>query len=329
LRVALAGLGGAAIRGHLPAIRLLERERKLTLVAAADPNASQRSAVASALPGLPIFDTAEKMLHCVPSEILIIAAEPSSHAQLALLGADNEQHVLCEKPLILTREQHEALAATFQDRPHLGLVAVHQYRYSPTWVSMSRWARCASRLTIPVQVVVEVDRNGTDSHALSSWRTAGETSGGLLADHAVHFLALGWTISEDLEVLTGWRDWDNAHRERATATVRLGSGRLDVRLSSAAAARHTVVNVQMGPVTFTWSDDSAVLRFCTHIVRRWRVDALSNRDHIDALYLPLYNDLIANLKDPSWRRRRRAEALTVGNALIALLENVPTSWAAP
>lgn len=320
MRVALAGLGGASRRGHLPAIGRLESERKLKLVAVADPDVERRAAVASQRSGLAVFESSEEMLATTACDVLVIATEPAAHARLVALGVQQRRHVVCEKPLTLTQQQQQLLTTAYSEAPDTALVGVHQYRYSPAWVSVSRWARAADRLRVPYSLIVDVERDRADPHAMSPWRADATSSGGMLADHGVHFLALGWTISGNLEVLQVSRQWDGPERERSSAVVRLGStGLLKLSVSTAAARRRTHVGLHSRGLRLSWSDSSTRLALGGRVVRRRRVEALSDRGHVDALYLLLYRDLVANLRHPRWCRRRTGEALAVGQALVALL----------
>lgn len=323
MRVAVAGLGGAFVRGHLPALAQLERERKLTLVGVADPDASRRAAVGDRLADVAVFANAEDMLTSVCGDVLVVATEPTAHAALVTLGFEHGLHVLCEKPVTVSRAQHDLVAQSCADRPDLALVPVHQYRYSPQWVSIARLARCAARLRVPYALVVGVHRNGTDSHAASGWRSDIAAAGGMLADAGVHFLALAWALQQQLDVLAGVRAWEEAGGERSSATVRLGSGVLTIRVWRGAPIRRTCVELRLKRAAITWHDRAVQFEVCRRTLLRRDVDALSDRSHVDALYLPLYQDLVEHLHHSTWRVRRTAEALGVGGALVTLLECAP------
>jgi predicted dehydrogenase len=317
--VALAGLGTAAVRGHLPALQRLQSEGRLTLAGAADPDASRRAVLSGELRGVPVFDSTEEMLATIRSDLLVIATEPSAHAALTLLGVRHRQHVLCEKPLTVAREHQTLVASAYAREPELGLVGVHQYRYSATWTSMSRFARLVDRLGMPFELVVDVQRNGTDPHAASPWRRDIGASGGMLADHGVHFLALGRTINDDFQVLHTLRAW-HEDGERSVARVRFGTGVLELSVSARARARCTRAELHVAAFQLSWCDASVRLLVGRRTVARWRTDALSDRGHVDRLYLPLYRDLVEHLHEASWRKRHTAEALAVGAGLVALLE---------
>lgn len=321
MRVAIAGLGGACLRGHLPAIARLAGT--VAVVAAADPKAAQRQALARRLPAVSLFSSAEDMLAGVACDVLVVATEPHSHAGLVALGLRHGVHVVCEKPLTLTSAHHATVAQACAEHPDLALVPVHQYRFSPAWMSISRWARRAARRRRPYALAVDLQRSGTDRHAASRWRADPARAGGMLADAGVHFLALAWTIDEQLDVLAARRHLDAAGCERSGAIVRVGSGVLTIRTWNGAPARHTGLELRVDRATIAWNDHAAVLRIGSRTVLRRQVDALSARDHVDALYRPLYGEIVAQLRDRAWRARRTAEALTVGRALVGLLDRAP------
>jgi predicted dehydrogenase len=294
-----------------------------TLVGAADPDAGRLAALGGRLPHVPLFASTEKMLARVACDVLVVATEPHAHARLIALGMERGLHVLCEKPLTVTRTEHEAVSRTCARRPDLALVPVHQYRYSPPWASISCWARWAARLRRPYALTVDLQRDGTDRHAVSPWRADLTTAGGMLADAGVHFLALAWTIDEQLDLLAAVRGSDDAGHERSAAIMRIGPGILKIQVWNGAPARHTSLELRLEGAEIAWRDDVATLRLGGRTLLRRRVDALSDRDHVDGLYAVLYRDLVANLGRDVWRMRRTAEALGVGDALVTLLERTP------
>jgi predicted dehydrogenase len=325
LRLAIAGLGGAARRGHLPALTGLGDAVKL--VAAADRDPGRRASIAPSLDGVEMFASAEEMLAQIDADVLVVATEPYAHANLATAAMERGLHVVCEKPLALARGDHDAIAALCADRPDLALVPVHQYRYSPPWASIRRWGRCAARLGRQYRLTVDLRRAGTDRHAASAWRADRERSGGILADAGVHFIALAWTLDERLEPMAATRCDDNGGGERSAMQLRMGSGLFRFQAWNGAPERYTGLELKVEGVTIAWRDGLATLECGGRRLLGRRVPALSDRNHVDALYAPLYRDLVTNLACHGWRRRRTAEALGVGEALISLLERAPIDTA--
>jgi predicted dehydrogenase len=298
------------------------------LVAAADPDAERRAAAGARFPRIALFDAVETMLGSVVCDLLVIAAEPRAHAGLVALGLEHGLHVLCEKPLVVTPTDYELVARAHARRPDLGLVAVHQYRYSPAWAAISRCARLAARLRIPFSLTADVQRPGIDPFASSHWRSDVELSGGVLADHGVHYLALAWTVEEQLDVLAGVRTLSTVG-ECSSATIRLGSGVLTLRVRTGARARRTSVALHVGDTALTWSDRVFAVVLGGRTILRRPVAGLASREHVDSLYERLYRDVRSNLSRPAWRVHRTAEALVVARALLALLERPVEPAAAP
>jgi predicted dehydrogenase len=323
MRVALAGLGGAAVHGHLPALRRLEGEQRLRLVAVADQASEPRRRAQTALPGVPVFTSVDSMLSSVESDVLVIATEPSSHAGLIELGFGHDVHVVCEKPLVLTERHYTIVQAAVEGSRELAIVSVHQYRYSPTWLRLVPWIRAANKLRVPFSVLAEVSRRGVeDPHAASSWRSEPSTSGGVLADHGAHFIALAWTIDPALSVLDGERAWEDPGRERSWGRICVGSGVLELRMSTASSTRRTRVEVRVPGVALDWQATRAELLVAGQRIASCRTGALSDREYLDSLYPAFYRDLLQNLSGGAWRARRTAESLEVGAVLIDLLERV-------
>lgn len=316
MRVALIGMGSAGRRGHLPALARLQREGLLTLVAVADHRSTHP--VTGLFTSQPArFHDGARLVQSVEVDLIVLASEPASHAELIELAAAHGRHVLCEKPLTVTVAQHKRLAAALPTS--LAFVAVHQYRYSPVWTPVARWARRAASLHLPLSMSVDVQRRGTDAHATTPWRLDTASSGGVLADHGPHFLALGWTIGHELKTLWARRRSHRGDAETVCARLLCGRGQMSLRVSTAAEARSTRLQLTCAGVTFTWADRKAVMRLAGRPVRTCFTAGLSDRRHVDALYLPLYRDLLANISDASWRDERRVEALAVSTALVKLL----------
>ena len=105
--IALAGLGSAARRIHLPAIRTIA---DLRLVGGYDPVAP------SGTFPFPLFSSAEEMLEKTRPDILAVATPPDSHFGLARLGLLAGAHVFCEKPFMNSLEEADQILALARQR---------------------------------------------------------------------------------------------------------------------------------------------------------------------------------------------------------------------
>lgn len=323
MKIALAGLGGAAIQGHLPALRKLEREHCLRLVAAADSAQHSRAQAATSLRDIPLFDSVETMLTRVEANALVIATPPSSHAELITLGIAHRVHVLCEKPLVLSKGDRDTVEAA-ADGPHrLAIISIHQYRYSRAWLRLAPWLRLANALGAPYSMHATVHRqDGSDPYAASQWRKDLSTSGGMLADHGAHFTALAWTIDPALSVIDAKRDLDHLSGERSWAKIRIGSGILELHMSGSTVARYTSLDIRTRGLACEWRGEHASVRVAGHRIASFAPGSLSDRSYLDSLYYAFYRDVLHNLSNAAWRTTRTAESVGVAATLVEMLAHV-------
>ncbi len=118
-RVGLVGLGSAALKIHLPALKKL---KQVEVVGGADVTSP-----AQAL-SFPVFDSCEEMLASTKPDIVAIITPPVSHFEIARTCLKAGVHVFCEKPFVETvaeAEQLIALAAASK----LRIVVNQEFRY--------------------------------------------------------------------------------------------------------------------------------------------------------------------------------------------------------
>ncbi len=318
MRVAIAGLGAAALRGHLPALEALATMGRVRIVGGCDSDHSRRQLMESSFPRVPTFASAAEMLAVTRSELFVIATEPKAHAELAALGARHEQHILCEKPAGSTPAQATEFARIRERWPQRGLVAVYQYRFSRPWILAKRYLQASIGRGRRFAMTVEVERPTTDRHASSNWRDDPAT-GGAFADHAVHFLALARVLRGSLDVVFSERRYDARRRERVRACLAVGPDTLDVSVAYGAGRRRTTIAITCGDQTLSWIDSALAVERSGHRSHPQTVPALSDRRHIDALYRPMYLDLLAGIGCARWRQRSAEELLEVSQSLTDLL----------
>jgi len=124
-RVAIAGLGGAAERIHIPACREIP---EIEIVGACDPDSHRRSTMAASLGPTPVFATCTEMLaRCAP-DMVIVGTPPDSHAEVTELALRSGIHVLCEKPFMPTLEEADR-AIELARGSNLLLRVNNQYRF--------------------------------------------------------------------------------------------------------------------------------------------------------------------------------------------------------
>ncbi len=318
LRIALVGIGSAATRAHLPALREAEASGAVQLVGVCDPDGARRAAVIAAHPNTAGFADNDAMLDATAPHLLVIATPPSAHLGEMTAAAERGVHVLCEKPLGLSDPDVAELRALARQHPELALATVHQYRFATPWRWMARATAGAVNGDEPFSLHAQVERPGTDPLSAGGWRADPEHEGGILGDHAVHYLALFELLDPGCAVVACHREGPGG-REVASVEVRIGiagTGRIEV--SYAGSRRANVVRIERPAqcLQLDWADATLTVVHDGTPSRPRTVPSLSDRGVVNALYAPMYDEFIAHLREPSWRMQTTAHTLGAA-ALLA------------
>src|SRR5438445_830201 len=135
-RGAIIGSGSVARGGHLPAFRETpELRERVELVACVDDGPE-----AASLDGLPLLRSPEQLRDFGPIDFIDICTPTATHIDLALWGLAQGYHVLCEKPVALTRAEAERLTSAARRQGRI-LAPCHQYRFNPVWLQIAEWLR--------------------------------------------------------------------------------------------------------------------------------------------------------------------------------------------
>lgn len=321
LRVGLVGIGSAASRAHLPALGSLEAAGLVEVVGVCDPSPEPRDAVLAAHAEARGFAQNDDMLDCVRPDLLVIATPPSAHLGEIAAAVARGMHVLCEKPLGLSDEDVATLGKLARSRRGQTLATVHQYRYAQPWRWMARCAAGAIRGGEPFSLTVAVERPGTDPLSAGGWRADPEHEGGILGDHAVHYLALLHELDPGCEVVSCHREGPGG-REVASLEVRIGSaGMAHIAVSYAGSRRRNLLRLSRPAqcLEVTWEDCAITLTHRARAARRRAAESLSDRSLVNALYSPMYGELISGIGDESWRARATEGTVAVAGLLASAL----------
>src|SRR6266568_683805 len=128
-RGALIGAGGIARQSHLPALRGAAALRaRVDVVAVVDS--------APGVPpvdGIPLLRDHAALRDLAPLDFIDICTPTASHLELTVWGLEQGYHVVCEKPVALTRGEAERIAAASRASGRI-VMPCHQYRYNPVWL---------------------------------------------------------------------------------------------------------------------------------------------------------------------------------------------------
>src|ERR1051325_2308748 len=115
-RGALIGAGGIARQSHLPALR-----GAATLRARVDVVAIVDSAPGvPPVDGIPLLRDHAALRELAPLDFIDICTPTASHLELTVWGLEQGYHVVCEKPVALTRVEAERIAPAARARAGRG-----------------------------------------------------------------------------------------------------------------------------------------------------------------------------------------------------------------
>lgn len=181
-------------------------------------------------------------------DLVVVASPPHTHAEIGLAAMEAGKHVLVEKPLALTVADADRLIAA---RDRTGRVAGVDFmlRFTAVAEALTAWGRSGAfgRLThVHLENIAQDEALPADH-----WFWDPAQSGGILLEHAVHFL-----------------DWVNAAVGAPAARVggwlrRRGDGRVDRMLA--------VVEHEGGPLA-THDHGFSRPRFFERTAMRWVFD---------------------------------------------------------
>ncbi len=327
LRGALLGVGNVAVKGHLPVWRGRKEAR---LVAAADVQPAGREAFRTAVPTGRWYESAGSLLVAEGPDFVDVSAPPAVHAPLIRMALAAGAHVLCEKPLVLGREDLESLSS-FAGEKGLVLFPVHNWKHAPVLARATALVRegrvgrvtRVSWETLRTEPAVAVGSGG------KNWRVdPALAGGGILLDHGWHALyaVSGWmtgeprTLSATLEI--------RKYRElplEDTATVRLGYGdaAAELFLTWAANERRNraailgtegSIRIDGGSLELRRPSDGPAVVEETH-------SSLSEGSHHPDWFGGVLDGLFAEIADPKLRGRGLTEASLCLRLVLGLQES--------
>jgi predicted dehydrogenase len=187
-RGAVIGAGGIARQSHLPALRDAPAVRARVDVVAVVDSAPDVPAV----DGIPLFTAREQLRAAAPLDFIDICTPTASHLELTLWGLEQGYHVVCEKPVALTRAEADRIAAAAAARGRI-VMPCHQYRFNPVWVRVKQWLAdgAIGRWHLAELSVHRptADPGRQAGGGATPWRgTSAAGRGGVLLDHGTHLI---------------------------------------------------------------------------------------------------------------------------------------------
>jgi predicted dehydrogenase len=187
--VGIIGLGFG--RAHIPAFRASGCE--VIALCRRDQAAARNVADAYAIPQ--VFDRWETMLERARPDIVVIATPPRLHAEIACRAFDAGAHVLCEKPLAMTRAEALTMVQAAARARRVAMTSFN-WRFPAAMREMRRRAPALGRV-LHLAGRWLGGRWG-DEKTAPTWRMdRAEAGHGAMGDQGVHLIDLvRWNFGE-------------------------------------------------------------------------------------------------------------------------------------
>src|SRR5216117_2599258 len=191
LTIGVVGLGFG--RAHIPAFQA----NGCRVVAVCQRDVAGAKAVVDRY-GVPhVFERWEEMLEQAKPEIVVIATPPHLHRAIAVRALASGAHVLCEKPLAMTRAEAEAMVDAARRAGRVGMTCFN-WRFAAAMQELhSRVAEGALGRILHL-ALRWLGSRWADEKAAATWRMDRAQAGhGAMGDMGVHLVDLvRWTFGE-------------------------------------------------------------------------------------------------------------------------------------
>jgi predicted dehydrogenase len=212
---------GIGILGYAPSVGQFHAEASqntpgLGLQAVCDLASARIAQAQDDFPGIKTHTSTEDLLQDPAVDLVIIATPPNTHAALALQALEAGKHVVCEKPLAITRQETSALLEASQ-RAGLHLSCHQNRRWDADYRAIQQ-ALAEGRLGELFYIETFV---GGFHHPCGYWHSHAPISGGTAYDWGAHYL--DWIVGlipDPVVAVRGtrhkrvWHDVSNADQER-------------------------------------------------------------------------------------------------------------------
>jgi predicted dehydrogenase len=313
-RGAILGLGNVAVHGHLPGWRARSDS---VIVAATDASPARRAACAAELPAARWHDSVESLLADSDLDFVDICTPPSSHAPLIQAALGRGLHVLCEKPLVGSLGELEALAGLARAEGAV-LHTVHNWHHAPLVRATDALIR-EGRIGAVREVIWRTLRTEPAAAANGDgWRvdpTIG--GGGVLTDHGWHvsYVIPRWVGAAPVAV-SARLETRRHHRfpveDTATLSLHFPDAEARIELTWAADARRNEARVIGTAGRIEIEDDALVIVEGGRRERR-ALPALSNGSQHPDWFAPVANEFLARVREraPGWHRNLEEAAVCI------------------
>src|SRR5262245_58291021 len=263
VRGAIVGLGNVALDGHLPG---WAAGTDVEIVAITDVDPARRAEAAARVPAARWCDSSDELLATPRLDFVDICTPPSSHAALIEHALTRGVHVLCEKPLVRSRDELVAVSRLAAARRRV-LHTVHNWHHAPIVRRTAELVRegAIGRVTHVTWHTLRARPAATRDGQGINWRLDPSVAGGgILTDHGWHvfYVVQRWVGARPVAVRARLEKRKHAAlavEDTATVGLTFPDATAEIVLTWAADERRNWAEVRGTTGTLELQDDTLVL----------------------------------------------------------------------
>jgi predicted dehydrogenase len=206
IKFAVVGAGHIGLRHS----DMIERNPEAALVAVCDTDSSKESLVTER--GVPFYNSIEEMIDkCKDIDVICICTPNGLHAEHSLRSLEARKHIVCEKPMALTKSDCEKIIFKAL-QVHKNVFCVMQNRYSPPSVWLKQIVDHGILGDIfMVQLVCYWNRDDR-YYRKGSWKGTLDLDGGTLFTQFSHFIdIMYWVFGDITDINAKFGDFTHKH----------------------------------------------------------------------------------------------------------------------
>ena len=173
--------------------------------------------------GVIFFSDWKKMLSSSAVEAVFVATPPSSHFEITRYAIESNKHVIVEKPLTITPDEAVIIRKLAEEFNRIVIVDF-MLRFNP--LLNKQYQLCLKNLTGPLERYYVENYAQDESLPAEHWFWDEKISGGIITEHAVHFIDLvHWFDDQPVLSINGNFDYrNNTQKDRVFATIHYQNG---------------------------------------------------------------------------------------------------------
>ncbi len=301
---ALIGFGTIAA-GHMDAYSKM-KAKNLGITAVVDSSLERRR-VKIISPGVRTYESIAEMFSYEKIDFIDICTPPHTHFDYICAGLNNNCHVICEKPLLLSTEQYKEILSLVKSGSKI-VYPSHNYKFAP----ILRFIKKIVESEQFGQIVNGHFRTLRSGHAIGvpewdpHWRRNPKISGGgIVRDHGPHSIYVACDICGQFPIavscITGNLKIDQYKDTEDTALLTLHFGdsfQFTIDLSWAASFRNTYYAISGSTENIIVENDQLIRTAKNGKVDRQSISSEFNDPSHKAWFQDMFLDFIDTVANP-------------------------------